>query len=104
VSKRLVAANVKLKRAYDAPSEDDGTRILIDRLWPRGIRKGSAALWPLMQYGHWVTWATATAMICFVFTGRAPSAKTALPNASKAACSLGAKSRRWRVISGVESG
>jgi uncharacterized protein YeaO (DUF488 family) len=44
VSKRLVAANVKLKRAYDAPSEDDGTRILIDRLWPRGIRKGSAAI------------------------------------------------------------
>jgi uncharacterized protein YeaO (DUF488 family) len=44
VSKRLVAANVKLKRAYDAPSEDDGTRILIDRLWPRGVRKGSAAI------------------------------------------------------------
>ena len=30
---------VKLKRVYDEPSEDDGTRILVDRLWPRGLTK-----------------------------------------------------------------
>jgi uncharacterized protein YeaO (DUF488 family) len=30
---------LKLKRAYDPPSEDDGCRILVDRLWPRGLRK-----------------------------------------------------------------
>lgn len=31
--------NIKLKRAYDPPSEADGIRILVDRLWPRGIKK-----------------------------------------------------------------
>ncbi len=40
----IPAANVKLKRAYDAPSPEDGTRILVDRLWPRGISKEKAAL------------------------------------------------------------
>jgi uncharacterized protein YeaO (DUF488 family) len=37
-------ANVRLKRAYEKPSRDDGTRILIDRLWPRGVRKADAEL------------------------------------------------------------
>jgi len=41
---RIPAANVKLKRAYDPPSPEDGTRILVDRLWPRGISKEKAAL------------------------------------------------------------
>ncbi|RVD31823.1 DUF488 domain-containing protein [Mesorhizobium sp. M4B.F.Ca.ET.017.02.2.1] len=35
---------VKLKRAYESPAADDGTRVLIDRLWPRGVRKADAAL------------------------------------------------------------
>jgi uncharacterized protein YeaO (DUF488 family) len=35
---------LKLKRAYDPPSKDDGCRILIDRLWPRGLRKDQARL------------------------------------------------------------
>jgi uncharacterized protein YeaO (DUF488 family) len=35
---------VQLKRAYDAPSESDGCRILVDRLWPRGIRKEKAKI------------------------------------------------------------
>jgi len=30
---------VQIKRAYDAPSRSDGTRILVDRLWPRGLKK-----------------------------------------------------------------
>lgn len=30
---------VKIKRIYDIPTEDDGFRILIDRLWPRGLSK-----------------------------------------------------------------
>jgi uncharacterized protein YeaO (DUF488 family) len=38
------AANVRLKRAYDKPARDDGKRILIDRLWPRGVRKADAQL------------------------------------------------------------
>jgi uncharacterized protein YeaO (DUF488 family) len=35
---------VKIKRIYDPPSEDDGVRILVDRLWPRGISKEAAAI------------------------------------------------------------
>mgnify|MGYP000821256849 FL=1 len=30
---------LKIKRVYEAPSLDDGVRILVDRLWPRGIKK-----------------------------------------------------------------
>jgi hypothetical protein len=41
---KIPAANVKLKRAYESPAATDGTRILIDRLWPRGISKQKAAL------------------------------------------------------------
>lgn len=33
-----------LKRAYEPPSPDDGTRILIDRIWPRGLSRDSLAL------------------------------------------------------------
>lgn len=40
----IKAANVKLKRAYVAQDADDGTRVLVDRLWPRGVRKADAAL------------------------------------------------------------
>ena len=39
---------VRIKRAYEAPSADDGTRVLIDRLWPRGMRKGEGAI------DHWM--------------------------------------------------
>ena len=35
---------VRLKRVYDAPAADDGTRVLVDRLWPRGLTKAEAAL------------------------------------------------------------
>ncbi len=34
--------NVKLKRAYEKPDKTDGTRILVDRLWPRGLTKVKA--------------------------------------------------------------
>lgn len=37
-------SNVRLKRAYDPPAAADGARILIDRLWPRGIKKADAAI------------------------------------------------------------
>ena len=40
----IAAANVRLKRAYEPAAADDGTRVLIDRLWPRGISKDDAAL------------------------------------------------------------
>ena len=44
MSKRITAANVRLKRAYEPWAAHDGTRILIDRLWPRGVKKVDAAI------------------------------------------------------------
>jgi uncharacterized protein YeaO (DUF488 family) len=35
---------LKIKRAYDKPEATDGQRILIDRLWPRGISKAEAGI------------------------------------------------------------
>ena len=35
---------IRLKRAYDDPSDDDGARVLVERLWPRGVKKADAAL------------------------------------------------------------
>ena len=35
---------VKLKRIYEAPTAGDGTRILVDRLWPRGIARDKAKI------------------------------------------------------------
>ena len=40
----IAADHVRMKRAYEKPAHDDGTRILIDRLWPRGVKKTDAAL------------------------------------------------------------
>jgi uncharacterized protein YeaO (DUF488 family) len=34
--------NIVLKRAYDPPSDNDGLRILVDRVWPRGLTKEKA--------------------------------------------------------------
>ena len=44
MSTKIAAGNVKLKRAYEHVSASDGTRILIDRLWPRGVKKVDAAI------------------------------------------------------------
>jgi uncharacterized protein YeaO (DUF488 family) len=35
---------IKLKRVYDKPSTDDGFRVLVERLWPRGVTKDAARL------------------------------------------------------------
>lgn len=35
---------IQAKRIYDPPAADDGARILVDRLWPRGVRKDAARL------------------------------------------------------------
>jgi uncharacterized protein YeaO (DUF488 family) len=39
---------IKLKRVYAPPAKGDGFRILVDRLWPRGLSKESAAI------DHWL--------------------------------------------------
>jgi len=41
---KIAAYRVRLKRAYESAAADDGTRILIDRLWPRGVKKTDAAI------------------------------------------------------------
>jgi uncharacterized protein YeaO (DUF488 family) len=38
------AHRVGIKRAYAAPSRDDGRRVLVDRLWPRGVTRDKLAL------------------------------------------------------------
>ena len=38
------AMDIRLKRAYDAPARGDGVRILVDRLWPRGVKKQALRL------------------------------------------------------------
>ena len=35
---------IKLKRAYEPGSKDDGLRILVERLWPRGVSKQKAKI------------------------------------------------------------
>lgn len=35
---------IRLKRAYDAAAPDDGARFLVERLWPRGVKKTSLPL------------------------------------------------------------
>lgn len=44
VGRASVRPNVQLKRAYDPPGEGDGRRVLVDRLWPRGVSKDKAAI------------------------------------------------------------
>lgn len=36
--------NIRIKRVYEPPSEQDGRRILVDRLWPRGLSKTRAQI------------------------------------------------------------
>jgi uncharacterized protein YeaO (DUF488 family) len=35
---------IRTKRIYDAASKDDGFRVLVDRVWPRGVKKSAAAI------------------------------------------------------------
>jgi uncharacterized protein YeaO (DUF488 family) len=41
------ASRIRVKRVYDAPARGDGVRLLVDRLWPRGLRKEDA------RVGEW---------------------------------------------------
>ena len=41
---RRAVADIRIKRAYDPPEAGDGLRILIDRLWPRGMPKARLKL------------------------------------------------------------
>ena len=39
-----MGADIRVRRAYDDPSPEDGARVLVDRVWPRGLRKDAARL------------------------------------------------------------
>ncbi|WP_079171260.1 MULTISPECIES: DUF488 domain-containing protein [unclassified Streptomyces] len=45
---RTLPHHLRLRRVYDPPQPEDGTRILVDRLWPRGLAKADARIdeWP----------------------------------------------------------
>jgi uncharacterized protein YeaO (DUF488 family) len=51
---------IRLKRVYEAPANADGTRLLVERLWPRGMKKESLQLdgwlrevWPSQTLRKW---------------------------------------------------
>jgi DNA-3-methyladenine glycosylase len=44
----MSSLKINLKRVYEAPAADDGVRILVERLWPRGLTKASVAA------DHWI--------------------------------------------------
>ncbi|MHB1198983.1 MAG: DUF488 domain-containing protein [Polaromonas sp.] len=41
---KIPVGHIRIKRAYESAADDDGARILIDRLWPRGVKKEALAL------------------------------------------------------------
>ncbi|MDA9408098.1 hypothetical protein XH80_15525 [Bradyrhizobium sp. CCBAU 45384] len=44
MSRKTAADRIRIKRAYEPATSEDGTRVLIDRLWPRGVKKTNAAI------------------------------------------------------------
>jgi uncharacterized protein YeaO (DUF488 family) len=44
----MAKLKIALKRVYEPPADDDGLRILVERLWPRGVSKAKAKI------DHWV--------------------------------------------------
>lgn len=44
MTSKIAASRIRLKRAYEQADAEDGTRVLVDRLWPRGVSKVHAAL------------------------------------------------------------
>ncbi len=60
MTRKIPEHHVRIKRAYVTPAPDDGARIMIDRLWPRGIKKEDLMLteWdkdlsPSDELRHW---------------------------------------------------
>lgn len=40
----MASAKVRVRRVYEEPQPGDGTRVLVDRIWPRGLAKAKAGL------------------------------------------------------------
>ncbi len=43
---RPAMPDIRVRRVYDEPSAADGARVLVDRIWPRGLRKDAIRLRP----------------------------------------------------------
>ena len=61
MSQKIPATRIRVQRAYQPPSPDDGARILVERLWPRGLSKQKLAgvVWekdatPSTELRHWL--------------------------------------------------
>lgn len=63
---------LQVRRVYEAPSRTDGLRVLVDRLWPRGITKAAA------QIDHWAK-ATAPSTELRRWYGHNPATAFPLP-------------------------
>jgi uncharacterized protein YeaO (DUF488 family) len=42
--RRSITADIRVRRVYDDPAPADGARVLVDRVWPRGLRKDASRL------------------------------------------------------------
>ena len=40
----MAVRRVQVRRVYEEPEPEDGTRVLVDRIWPRGLTRAKAAL------------------------------------------------------------
>jgi uncharacterized protein YeaO (DUF488 family) len=40
----MMGTDIRVRRIYEEPSPEDGARVLVDRVWPRGVRKDAARL------------------------------------------------------------
>jgi len=93
--------SLQVKRVYDPPSERDGVRVLVDRLWPRGLTKTAAAvdLW-LKDLAPSVTlrrWFTRNPSLWTEFIRRYAEELDSLQAKSAAVAALVAAVRRGRV-------
>src|SRR5436309_14047320 len=93
--------SLQVKRVYDPPSERDGVRVLVDRLWPRGLTKTAAAvdLW-LKDLAPSVTlrrWFTHNPSLWTEFIRRYAEELDSLQAKSAAVAALVAAVRRGRV-------
>lgn len=93
--------SLQVKRVYEPPSERDGVRILVDRLWPRGLTKTAAAvdLW-LKDLAPSVTlrrWFTHNPSLWAEFVQRYAEELDSLTAKSAAVAALVAAVRRGRV-------
>ncbi|WP_274560454.1 DUF488 domain-containing protein [Streptomyces spiramyceticus] len=96
----MTKPDVRVRRVYEQPSAEDGTRVLVDRLWPRGLSKDAAhvdewpkALTPSDELRRWYHGASGE----FEEFGRRYEAELAAPDAAEALDGLRTLAKAGRV-------